>query len=54
LPPPLEDNPERISLWLNITTGMELDDAGEVHVLDAETWHQRHRRLEQLGGPPMQ
>jgi eukaryotic-like serine/threonine-protein kinase len=37
---------ESIELWLQVRTGMELDDNGEVHPLDPETWHQRRKRLD--------
>jgi hypothetical protein len=43
---------ERITLWTQVLTGMELDDHGAVQVLDGPTWQERRRRLEQLGGPP--
>jgi eukaryotic-like serine/threonine-protein kinase len=48
----LEGQVERISLWVEVVTGMELDDAGTVRVLDAETWRKRRLRLQELGGPP--
>jgi WD40 repeat protein len=51
-PPPLKGETERIVLWTQVITGMELDQRREVHVLDGPTWAQRHQRLEQLGGPP--
>jgi WD40 repeat protein len=44
--------PERITLWVQVLTGQELDEHGAVRVLDADTWHERRRRLEELGGPP--
>ncbi len=43
---------ERIALWAEVVTGMELDDAGTVRVLDAEAWRTRQLRLQELGGPP--
>jgi WD40 repeat protein/tRNA A-37 threonylcarbamoyl transferase component Bud32 len=43
---------ERIQLWAQVLTGMELDTHGAVSVLDGPTWQERRRRLEQLGGPP--
>jgi WD40 repeat protein/tRNA A-37 threonylcarbamoyl transferase component Bud32 len=43
---------ERISLWVEVMTGMELDDAGSVRVLDGEAWRKRQVRLQALGGPP--
>ena len=36
---------ESIELWLQVSTGMELDANGEVRPLDPEGWQQRRRRL---------
>jgi len=49
--PPLEGTVEQITSWLAVSTGMELDKGGAVHVLDAETWQKYHRRLQAEGGP---
>ena len=38
IPGPLKGEVERISLWAEVVTGMDLDDAGTVRVLDAEAW----------------
>jgi WD40 repeat protein/serine/threonine protein kinase len=43
---------ERLRLWTELTTGMELDSAGAVRILDAAAWLERRRRLDELGGPP--
>jgi hypothetical protein len=51
-PQPLEGDTQRVVLWLQVATGLELDDQGAVHVLDAPTWQERRRLLEELGGPP--
>jgi tetratricopeptide (TPR) repeat protein len=52
VPTPLEGEVDRIVLWTQVMTGMELDDNGVVRVLDAETWQDRRQRLEKRGGPP--
>src|SRR5262249_24214666 len=52
VPVPMEGEVERITLWIQVMTGLELDSGGGVHVLDAETWEQRRWHLEELGGPP--
>jgi WD40 repeat protein len=52
LPKALSGEVERIQLWAQVLTGMELDAHGAVSVLDGPTWQQRRRRLDQLGGPP--
>jgi hypothetical protein len=51
-PPPLGGDPERILLWAQAITGLELDEHGDVRVLDAATWQKCHKRLQELGGPP--
>jgi WD40 repeat protein len=52
VPTPLRDPVQRLVLWTQVATGMELDANGVVQVLDAQTWIQKRRRLEELGGPP--
>ena len=49
---PLEDDPERIILWVEVLTGFELDSEGSLIGLDADSWKQRRARLSELGGPP--
>jgi WD40 repeat protein len=51
-PRPIEGDPERIVLWAQVITGLELDEYGGTRGLDAATWEQRRRRLQELGGPP--
>jgi WD40 repeat protein len=51
-PPPVEGSPERIRLWAEVLTGMELDPQGAVRELSADDLGSRRRRLEELGGPP--
>ncbi|HVS38151.1 MAG TPA: protein kinase [Gemmataceae bacterium] len=51
-PIPMEGTPERVALWVQVITGMELDADGVVQWLDAATWEQRRQRLEALAGPP--
>ena len=52
VPTPLEETVQRLVLWTQVTTGMELDANGVVQVLDAQTWNQKRRRLDELGGSP--
>jgi tRNA A-37 threonylcarbamoyl transferase component Bud32 len=49
---PVEGTPERITLWAQVLTGMELDASGVARPLDAATLAERKRRLDELGGPP--
>jgi WD40 repeat protein len=53
VPPPVAGPVERLRLWAEVVTGLELDAEGGVHPLDAPGWHQRRRRLRALGGPPV-
>jgi WD40 repeat protein len=52
-PAPVAGEVERIVLWTQVMTGMELDPDWGARVLDADTWQQRRRRLDELGGPPL-
>jgi WD40 repeat protein len=51
-PIPLEGDPDRIRLWLEVTTGLELDDEGVVFPLTPETRSERAEQLRRLGGKP--
>jgi WD40 repeat protein/tRNA A-37 threonylcarbamoyl transferase component Bud32 len=42
-PPPVQGSPEEIVRNIEVLTGMELDDEGVVHVLDAEGWEERRQ-----------
>jgi hypothetical protein len=44
---------ERITLWVQVLTGMELDRDGLFQMSDTTTWQQHCRRLQELGGPPL-
>jgi WD40 repeat protein len=44
---------ERLRLWLQVCSGLALEDDGKDHLMDAAAWHDCHRRLQQLGGPPL-
>lgn len=50
----IEGDPGRIALWTQVITGLELDEQGGTRSLDAATWEERRRRLQELGGPPEQ
>jgi WD40 repeat protein len=54
VPQPVAGKVERLVTWTQVLTGMELDDSGVIQVLDAPTWSERRRRLEDSGGPPPQ
>jgi WD40 repeat protein len=50
---PAEGSAKRIVLWAQVLTGMELDAAEEVQILNAREWQARRQRLEELGGSPV-
>jgi WD40 repeat protein len=50
---PLEGDVEWIALWLQVNTGMELRDDGEVRPLSPERWQQRRKALDAFGGTPI-
>src|SRR5207245_11638384 len=50
LRPPLQMDPERLTLWLSVVTGLEMDDSDTVRGLDEQTWQQRRQRWEKLTG----
>jgi len=52
IPACLQGKDERIVVWTQVITGLEMDASGYVNVLDAEGWQRRRDHLENLGGPP--
>jgi WD40 repeat protein/tetratricopeptide (TPR) repeat protein len=48
----LPDDQERISTWVEVITGLRVDELGSVIMLDNSTWRERRERLETQGGPP--
>jgi hypothetical protein len=51
-PAPVAGDVDRVRLWVETLTGMELDEAGAVRDLTPEAVEQHRQRLEELGGPP--
>ena len=45
-------DPRRIDLWVELITGMEVEESYESRLLDVEQWQARRRLLSELGGPP--
>jgi hypothetical protein len=52
VPARLEGDTERLVLWAQVLTGLEMDAKGTIGVLDGVKWNERRQRLEKLGGPP--
>jgi WD40 repeat protein len=48
----LPDDLPRVAAWVEVVTGLRLDEEGNVHVLDNAAWLKSRERLERLGGPP--
>jgi WD40 repeat protein/tRNA A-37 threonylcarbamoyl transferase component Bud32 len=53
IPTPVEGDAERIALWVQSLTGLELDSGDAARALDALAWQARLRDLQQFGGPPI-
>jgi WD40 repeat protein len=47
-----EGDSERINLWTQVMTGLELDSNDGIRELTPRTWRERGQRLHELGGPP--
>jgi WD40 repeat protein/serine/threonine protein kinase len=47
-PEPVGGEIERLRLWTELTTGMELDKDGAIRILDGAIWLERQRRLDEL------
>lgn len=52
VPKPIKGDPKQITRWIQVLTWMEMDDLGNAHELDAETWNDRRRQLAEVGVPP--
>jgi WD40 repeat protein len=44
---------ERVALWVEAITGLEMDAMGEIHPLHPDTWRERSQHLREWGGPPL-
>jgi WD40 repeat protein/serine/threonine protein kinase len=51
-PVAVQGDAERVTRWIQMLTGAELDDDGIMQILDDPTWQLRRRQLATLGGPP--
>jgi WD40 repeat protein len=52
LPPPVGGEAERVRLWVEVLTGLELDAGGAVRELGPDELRRRQERLDGLGGTP--
>jgi WD40 repeat protein len=53
LPEAVPGDLERLRLWVEVSTAMELDTNGATRWLDVADWQGRRARLGELGGPPV-
>ena len=51
-PAPLEGDSERLRLWIEVHTGLELEHDEAIQELGVDALKQRRRRLDEVGGPP--
>jgi hypothetical protein len=51
VPVPVDGDALALRLWIQVATGMEMDDAGGIRVLDARVWQEHRQRLERSGPP---
>jgi WD40 repeat protein len=52
VPAHVEGSVNQIRLWVEAMTGLEMDEAGGFHSLNAEAWESKLTELRNLGGPP--
>ncbi len=52
VPEPMLGTPQRLRLWIEVLTGMQLDSRGAVSTLDSEALRSRQQKLGEQGGPP--
>jgi WD40 repeat protein/serine/threonine protein kinase len=50
-PMPLSGDVERLTLWVQVLTGVELDSEGRTQVLSFAEWNRRRERLQKEGPP---
>jgi hypothetical protein len=50
--PELPDSQERIATWVQVITGLDLDDRGSVCAVDSATRREHRALLDKLGGQP--
>jgi WD40 repeat protein len=53
LPRDLDGSRTQLAAWIEVMTGMELDEHGVARVLEEADWTGRQQRLEELGGVPV-
>ena len=49
----LPDDLERVANWVEVLTGLTLDENGSIQILDNAAWLRRREKVKQQGGPPV-
>jgi WD40 repeat protein len=50
---PLPDDLERVANWVEVLTGLTLDENGSIKLLDNAAWLRGREKVKQQGGPPV-
>jgi WD40 repeat protein len=49
----LPDDLERVANWVEVLTGLTLDENGSIQILDNAAWLRGREKVNQQGGPPV-
>ena len=49
----LPDDLERVANWVEVLTGLTLDETDSIQILDNAAWLRGREKVEQQGGPPV-
>ena len=49
----LPDDLERVTNWVEVLTGLTLDENGSIQILDNAAWLRGREKVKQQGGPPV-
>ena len=49
----LPDDLERVANWVEVLTGLTLDEDGSIQILDNAAWLRGREKVKQQGGPPV-
>jgi hypothetical protein len=49
----LPDDLERVANWVEVLTGLTLDENGSIQMLDDAAWLRGRQKVKQQGGPPV-
>ena len=49
----LPDDLERVANWVEVLTGLTLDENGSIQILDDAAWLRGRQKVKQQGGPPV-